>query len=68
MATVGNRETFMDGSQILRATNSIFNKLYKLTAVVQFLIIALFVFIVIQMISTSQYFVSLLIITSVSQS
>jgi hypothetical protein len=52
-------------SEHLRTTNSAFNKLYKLTIVVQFLIIAVFVFMVIQMVSTSQYFVPLLIITLV---
>jgi hypothetical protein len=55
-------------SKHLRTTNSAFNKLYKLTIVVQFLIIAAFLFMVIQMISTSQYFVPLLIITLVVSS
>ena len=52
-------------SEHLRTTNSAFNKMYKLTVVVQFLIIAIFLFTVIQMVSTSQYFTPLLIIPSV---
>ena len=49
----------------LRTTNLVFNKLYKLTVLVQFLIIALFIFMAIEIVLTSQYFVPLLVVNSV---
>jgi hypothetical protein len=55
-------------TELLRTTNSVFNKLYKLTVVVQFLLIVLFIFMVIQMILTSQYFAPLLVVNSVISS
>ncbi len=55
-------------SEHLRTTNSAFNKVYELTVIVQLLIIAIFLFTVIQMVSTSQYFTPLLIISSVVSS
>ena len=44
-------------SEPLRKTNLAFNKLYKIILVTQFLIIAFFLLLIIQMVSTSQYFV-----------
>jgi hypothetical protein len=55
-------------SEHLRTSSSALNKLYKLIIAVQFLIIAIFVFMVIQILSTSQYFVPLLMMTSVISS
>jgi hypothetical protein len=52
----------------VRTTNSIFNKLYKLTVAVQFVLIAIFIFMAIQIVSTSQYFVPLLVVNSVVSS
>lgn len=52
-------------SKHLRRTNSNFNKIYRLVVAVQFLIIAVFLFMIIQMVLTSQYFVTELIITSI---
>ena len=49
-------------SEHLRKTNLAFNKLYKIILVTQFLIIAFFLFLIIQMVSTSQYFVVWLLI------
>jgi hypothetical protein len=54
-------------SEHLRTTNMAFNRLYKLVVLVQFMVSAVFVFMVTQMVSTSQYFVawlSILIILS----
>jgi hypothetical protein len=55
-------------SEHLRTSSSALNKLYKLIIAVQFLIIAIFVFMVIQILSTSQYFVPLLMMTSIISS
>ena len=55
-------------SENLRITNSAFNKLYKLVKVAQFLIIIVFLIMVIQIITTSQYSVTWLIIIVVVSS
>jgi hypothetical protein len=55
-------------SNNLRTSNSAFNKLYKLVKVAQFLIISVFLIMVIQIITTSQYSIIWLIIIVVVSS
>ena len=55
-------------SKNLRTSNSAFNKLYKLVKVAQFLIISVFLIMVIQIITTSQYSIIWLIIIVVVSS
>ena len=46
-------------TEYLRTSNSIFNKLYKLTVAVQYFLIALFIFMAIQLVLTSGFEISL---------